>query len=319
MSDFYFKIGAVTGASIDDCHLLVYRSDRLEFLDDDTTEWRLLRRDALGLRELGRGDAVPRLWVSPTGRVHLVGRRDGVRGLHVGNPAGDAVQWTFLPAVTPPGVGHLSGVWGLDDDLVFVWGGGAFREVQRERPGYRAEVVSVPTIFTCDGSTWRPHEAPEVVYAVHGVPGAVLAAGAHGALACWTGSGWSAMRPPADVSFSFVHVVSAEEMYAATFAGRFFEGSQHGWRELPGVGAHVYGMAWWRGELLVTTQDAGILALEKGRFVPRRPGMARGPHVGRALLWIDGDTVAETEDLARARWIPADELRRALDAEPSPA
>jgi hypothetical protein len=78
-------------------------------------------------------------------------------------------------------------------------------------------------------------------------------------------------------------------------------------------------MAWWRGELLVTTQDAGILALEKGRFVARRPGMARGPHVGRALLWIDGHTVAETEDLARARWIPADELRRALDAEPSPA
>jgi hypothetical protein len=316
MPALYFQITGAWGDTIDDCDLLVLRG-ALDFRDDDSTHWHLLRRDALGLRELGQGEGIPRgVWVSPTRRVYLVGRRDEGEGLHVGTPDEGGLRWTFHPALGS----DLSGVWGLDDTLVFVWGSGVLREIQRHQPAYGSRPGPMPATLVFDGTTWRSFETPEIVHAIHGVDrGSIVAVGAHGMVARWTGSGWSAMRPPApEVALGRVQVVGPDEMYAATFQGRLFEGSEHGWRELPSVGSHVYGMVRWKGELLVTATHDGILALENGRFVKRDGGFPRDPHAGARLLLINRGQLVETQDLKRYRRVPNAELETFMKAQVAP-
>ncbi len=87
------------------------------------------------------------------------------------------------------------GIWGLNENCVFVWGG------SWEEPNQ---------VFFFDGNEWQQIEAPDFpVRTIHGcAPDCIYAAGRDSGIAKWDGESWEYFDVPVDEVFTSIFVVS---------------------------------------------------------------------------------------------------------------
>lgn len=150
------------------------------------------------------------------------------------------------------------GLWGLDDDNLFVWGS---RRTEDRNLHH--------LVFRWDGATW--HELPPLphaVVAIHGsAPDLAYAVGYQGLVARWDGSAWSTFEAPTDAIVSDVHVESPEELYAVTYAGELLEGDGKQW-VLGGTNPHgaapFSGVAKFQGEVYIGANGLGVMKRAPG-------------------------------------------------------
>jgi hypothetical protein len=112
------------------------------------------------------------------------------------------------------------GVWGLDDEHVYVWGTRKDAAGKLEYP-----------IARYNGRTWTEIASPGFAITImHGIaPDLIYAAGYKGGMARWDGGKWNVLPMPTGEVFTDVFVASADELYATGMNGSFLEGSANGW------------------------------------------------------------------------------------------
>lgn len=312
-----FKISVLTGSSLDDCAFLVLRSKWEDYADDDTTEWLIVRRRQGHMHVVAQGNWLPSdLWMSPAGNLYFVGPLGGRRGLYRGVPDDESYRWTRIPEVTPKeeSITRPEGVWGLSDDYVFCWGGGWLADEPE-----RAHLNRAFTWF-CDGRSWRERPSAGVMLSVHGMDrDSIFTVGNDGMVARWHGAEWEQMQRPArSAAIGYVHVVSADEAYAASVEGDLFEGSQHGWHRLGSADGFVNGLVKWNGDVLVAMRH-GFGRLEMNRVVPFKDHLDSYVfHAGQTLMWTDGGGILETADFSSFVRLHHGEIGALVNAEHFP-
>jgi len=177
----------------------------------------------------------------------------------------------------------MQGVWGLNDQCVFVW----------------CKVGLKPSMLFWNGKTWAEIPAPpEEVAGMHGVsPEVVYAVGANGLIARWDGKAWTRAVAPTQDFFISVHVASPDEMYAVGHGQALWEGSTSGWGKVadgPGV---LQGVAKFGGEVWVGGQKQGLLKRDGNKLVVVNPDLHVNALDSRKTLLISTyDEIAETTD-----------------------
>jgi len=315
----YFRIFRIAGEALDDCAVLVHRSHWTDMTNDETTEWRLLRRRAGEMRIIANGEyRASDLWMSPSGTVYLIANRGGQGGLHRGTNVQGAFQWERLSELDTNNGTEPEGVWGLADDCVFAWGGGPFNDQDEKEDKNREERLRHPGLtWFFNGRSWKCVPSPGRIKAVHGAgPDSIFAVGGNGLVAHWDGSGWIDMARPVHVPLDFLHVVDANEAYAMTGGGLLLEGSQYGWHELANAGFIVHGMSKWDGRLIIATTFEGMLTLEKNRVVPFKSHLVTmAIHAGRTLMWVMPSGILETTDFSSFDKLEDADIGALVDAE----
>jgi hypothetical protein len=205
--------------------------------------------------EIGGQRWLTGIWRAPEGSIYvseLSGR------LHV-LPARNT-RWTVLGLE-----GALSGVWGLDERNVWVWG---FREHERERQ---------PTLHYFDGNCWSSVTPPGSIVAMHGTTlEHVIAVGHRGLIARYDGASFRCLESPVRETLSSVSVASASEAYAIGPSGVLLRGSAEGWwilerleHPLQAVAAHrgaLYAGAPWPAGLM-KRKRAGLASVDREKQV----------------------------------------------------
>lgn len=314
-SHLYARVARVVGAAPRDCTLLVHRSHWDDFEDDESTESLVVRSDADGFRVIARAEgAAQDLWGSPSGRLFVVGALDGRHGLHVGMPTEGAYAWTRIDALDEGAASRVRGVWGLGDDLVFAWGGGAFHLPGDDEASPR--MLQDPPVSWCfDGSGWRTQSAPAAIFAVHGSSPEHIVAVGKAMIARWTSGRWERVASPNLASLSFV-AVSGVDALAATFRGELFEITPRGCRAVAQCEGAVHGLARWNDRWVVASRPKGLLTLEDDRLEALHDTWNVGTlHAGRALLWTCEAGLMGTVDFTDFEWVHGEALGAALGAE----
>lgn len=302
-----FQIARLGGAHVDDCVLLVNRSPYEDFADFETTEWLVVRKDAVGLRIVGNGQGrANAMWVSPSGRIHVVATHEGLHGLHVGVPNVNDYSWSRVTEVDPVGITLVENVWGLSDECIFAWAGPVLKRYENN--------PAVTWFF--DGNAWRTLYAPGRIHVVQGTSrDLIFAVGYEGLIARWQDSAWQVMQSPAPLSFEFLQVIDANKVYAAASMGYILEGSIYGWSLLAKHEHQIFGLVKWQDRMLVATKDAGFLALEGNQLVPFVEHLrASLVHAGQSLMWVTTSGVMETVDFESFKLLSEDELSSLLQA-----
>lgn len=132
----------------------------------------------------------------------------------------DDVMDVSRPArVHPLGFGP-EGIWGLDEEHVYVWG------IFQRAPGTPGE----PHLARFDGTEWKtmPHPGFFIVE-MHGLAPDNLYAVGRGGIARWDGGTWIRFPLPTAGIFTDVFVAGPDEMYATTLNGALLEGTANGW------------------------------------------------------------------------------------------
>lgn len=240
-------LGHASGPDLERCCFLGYRYDAsIGFVWDHLESW-VLTRSAKGLEPLlSQRGWLTDLWRSPRGVVHVstAGRMVRLEQDTSGSKWRREVQ--TLDAA-------LSGVWGLDDSLVFAWG----------------ERGSEPAMFVSNGDGWRAIPSPGYVNGVHGIaPDLIYAVGAQGLLARWNGTTWSRLPSFTDTMLSRVFVVSPDEMYAVGAGKRLLEGTVHGWSEVLHTDFPLMDVAKHGGAVFVAAGPEGLFTLEGRSLKP---------------------------------------------------
>jgi len=120
---------------------------------------------------------------------------------------------------------------------------------------------------------------------------------------------------PAPLSIGYLHVVSADEVYAATYPGEIFEGSQYGWHELTEAAGGVRGIVKWKDAIIVLTPRAGMFKLERNRLVPFKAQLeGELIHAGQTLMWVNGGGILETTDFSTFGRLLGSEIGKVVDA-----
>jgi hypothetical protein len=266
-----------SGPSLSTCHFLLSRYDeRFGFKPDSGESW-IYQKDATGSHALrGQGGWYTGLWRSAAGKVYVAFSVGQV--LVNPDPRPRVAPWREDPV---PGV--LSGVWGLHDECVFVWGIRGGKNV----------------VYRFDGSKWEELPSPPgEILAMHGIaPDLVYAVGRGDLLAHWNGKTWRKVVSPARGVLVDVFVASESEMYAVGSNKQLLQGSVHGWTEvLEGPGS-LYAVAKWKGDVWVGAADHGLMKLDGAKLLPVKPNIkARRLDARDELLISSPDMIAGTKD-----------------------
>jgi hypothetical protein len=152
---------------------------------------------------------------------------------------------------------HLRGVFGIDDDAVFVWG--------HNIKASAGQLYPASDIFRLDDGTWTRAPGPGFqIMAMHGTASDNLwVAGVGGALARWDGAGWSAVSSGQRAPINSLWVAGPDEVYATTTEGSVLEGGAAGVAPIgtiPGVAlpGDVACVAKWQGQLWVGASRLGL-------------------------------------------------------------
>lgn len=260
-----YELGAASGLSKDEFHYLAYRYDAAWGLKVDTAESWLLQTTATDTHALiSRAGWITALWRSQAGRVYATDVLSKV--YYNRDPHLRAAQFDIFDVD-----GTLSGVWGLHDELVWVWG----------RRGDQG------VLHRWNGSGFTEEEAPGRIVSMHGIsPDLVFAVGYDGLIARWDGTRWQRMQSPTTGTLSSVFVASPEEVYACGPAKVLLEGSIHGWSELLNHGKTLNCVAKWKDVVWVGACHEGLFKLEDGALVLHKDSVK--PH----LLDVRGDLLA---------------------------
>jgi hypothetical protein len=247
--DIGYSFAQASGVNLGDCHLLGYRFDaEVGFQPDAGDSW-AMRFEGPTLHSLfWKRGWFTGLWRSLGGTLYV---SDAASRIYIRPPdASRSYEHEDLP-------GTLTGLWGLDEDDVFVWG----------RSGGK------PVMYRGHHHTWTPIAAPGFVIGVHGIrPDLIVAVGERGLIARWDGSAWQNMPSPADGTLSRVFVASDDEIYACGHGKQLLQGSVHGWVKLLEHSTPLSAIAKWKNEVWVGAGgDDGLCQLKNGKLVSLKP------------------------------------------------
>lgn len=306
MRSAYFTVARLGGRAVADFAAVVYRSPYRDFPNDEDFESWVLRHEGGASRVIGGGVGwVTGFWAAPapSRRVYVCGAMSAFDGFSIGSPDADgAYRWEPVRFSPARGVPEL--VWGVDEDFVFVWGGGL--SSLPDDPAF---------LWHWDGRSWRELPSPGRIYAMHGDRSTVFAVGFGGLVARWDGNAWHRMAPPGRGSIQFVYAASADDACACGLDGVVYTGSAHGWVEAARATTTLTGVAIWRGKTLLAARHQGFLELTGDALTVARKDLdPRMLHVGEQLLWLDAGCVLGSEDFERFDQLALSSLEPLLDA-----
>lgn len=171
----------VSGTRVDDCVLLADRwDDSFGWSQDMAESWIVQSRGGQLHLLLGQVGWITGVWRSPGGNVYATENRvQGSQLLISGSTDPIAPQWQRFPAPT-----GMNGIWGLDDQHIFAWGG---------RHGQDC-------VLRWNGRQWSPMPSPGEVVGMHGLrPDLIYAVGHGGLIARWDGGRWTQNKSPTAV------------------------------------------------------------------------------------------------------------------------
>jgi hypothetical protein len=235
------------------------------------------------------------LWVSPSGRIYTAGAGDQGPGVYVeetGDPYASRWVKTPLPMV-------YSGVFGLDDDFVFAWGG----------------TPDETHLSFFDGASWHVLESPGWIQAMHGVRRDLLyAVGYDGMAAWWDGAKWNRQATTTAGIISSVYVVSEDEVYATGPCRRILAGSIYGWTARLAVSWPVFDLTKWTDGVFVAAGGIGLAKVDGNSIdVVRRDVKADRVIAGDSLLVVTENALSETSDLTTFTAIPIEDMAAFMD------
>jgi hypothetical protein len=288
------------GNSIDDGVLVVDRCMSLaawSYSENESWIFRVIKGEPLVLRH-GRG-WITGFWVSPSSRIYYAGDAgDALTGVYV-EAAGDAYDMRWER--TPLDVAY-SGVWGLDDDFVFAWGG----------------LSSEPKLAFYDGRTWTEVESPGPINAMHGVArDLVYAVGDGGLAAWWDGAKWNRQPTPTRGILNAVRVVSDAEIYATGPCDRVLAGSIYGWSERYISPYPTYDVTKHGGDVWVALGSVGVGRLTGNTFdLDHEDIGATRLWSGDTLIAVTNDAIYELDGERKPRALPLSAVQHIMDRDP---
>lgn len=295
-----YLLGHASGLNQQDCHFIALRFDERWGFKPDVGDSSVMQRHEGSLyHRLHARGWFTSLWRSPAGCVYV---SDIASRVHVNTDLRPGVApWRMdtLP-------GALSGVWGVDDSCVFVWGSRGQDNV----------------MYQWNGTTWNNIDSPGRVVGMGGLtPDLAYAVGNDGLIARWDGKRWTSVPSPTRSVLSAVFVASADEMYAVGAGRRLLEGSVHGWTEVCEGPSPMFGVAKFRGEVWVGASDAGLMKRDGNTLVAVKPniladrlevhdtllisspGMIVGTPDGNNFLAIKAASVIENVSQTPPAWV----------------
>ncbi|MBZ0119680.1 MAG: hypothetical protein K8H88_22015 [Sandaracinaceae bacterium] len=258
------------------CFFVGYRSPKGEpFRPEQGDSW-LFSYEGINVRTyVKKAGWITDTWCSPGGR----GYATDADGFVYSGPAG-AAGWGHNQLD-----GVLTGVWGLDEQHVFVWG---------ERAG------SIALFYRWDGSRWQSAPAPErPIVELHGLaPDLLVGVGDKGFITRWDGSRWHTMQSPDASNLSTVFVAAPDEIYAAGHSGALHTGSVHGWSSLVKIDEPIPAVAKWHDRVWVATfSDRGLCTLDGPALTPVKPNLLVSDLDARGtLVFTTGNRIGDTVD-----------------------
>jgi hypothetical protein len=259
------RYGNVSGLSLTEASFVGYRSNPHYGFDDRHMESWLLTTSGsltprLALRTPGR---LGTPWRSPSSGVTFAPSFSG--DVHIVFPPEGSDGQLEAPARvrTEELSGVLAGAWGLEDDLVFVWGD------RWDDRGVRQNVM-----YRWDGRSFRQIAAPGpgMIFGLHGTRRDLVYAVGHGGLiARWDGDSWTRAWSPTGRVLGSVLVLDETRIYASGPRRQppLLEGSLYGWTEMMRVPFAVSGLAMREQEggakeLWIASYPGGLWKLEGG-------------------------------------------------------
>lgn len=272
--------GNTSGFSLGDCALLGYRYNARRGWSAEYGQAYVLELRAGQVHIIGRHMGWPTgVWRSPSGKTYVA----AFEALKV-HPGGGApiAAWRVEKVDA-----FLSGVWGLREDCLFVWGKSHDgREIVRH----------------WNGRNWSESVVPNGVVAIHGVSEALIyAVGRSGFIARWDGHGWKQIPLELDATLTSLCVVSRDEMYATANVvpkGILLEGSYDGWVQRSALPTtQIYSVAK-LGSVVHLGSSVGLLTLQGNNLVPAAPPLTDAIWLEtRAGLLVTGKrSIAHTTD-----------------------
>jgi hypothetical protein len=241
----------VSGFTVEECTAIGYRYASEDAIRDDQVESWLLYFTKVTEETTKTSSATAwnglfnGVWRSASGRIYVTGA-DGE--VVVGEITTRSGKRAFDRLVEQELDCALTGIWGLDDQHVWAYGGAP------DRPG---------KIRFFDGKTWNKlPDAPAWILHMHGcAPDCVYGVGQK-TLFRWDGKDWHETGLRAAVSLASVWVASPDEIYVTDVGGVLFEGSADGFIERARWEGPLDGVAKWKGELWLGGEEAGLLKLD---------------------------------------------------------
>jgi hypothetical protein len=192
----------------------------------------------------------------------------------------------------------LEGVFGIDDQAVFVWG---------HDPNTRAGVpYPASEVVRWNGEAWSPMAGPGFqIFAMHGTASDDLwVGGPRGVVARWDGGRWTPLPSRTDELVHSIWSAGPDEVYATTAGGSVLEGSASGMLPigtLPGatLPGDVACVAKWQGELWVGSPRLGLFRRvgTSREFESVKPAADRSAMDARGELVMTGRSrIAGTAD-----------------------
>jgi hypothetical protein len=268
-----------SGLAHEDLHFLVARFDqKYGYTPDEGESW-IMRFVDKKVHNLWGGVVwYTGLWRSDRGRVY-VSRADS-KVLVNPDPGLRAAPFEEHQLS-----GTLSGVWGLDDRLVFAWG-------VRKRKDAMGGIM-----FRYDGKAWSEMESPGEVYGMHGLaPNLVYAVGRQGLIARFDGKAWHKVVSPTKSALSAVFVADEDEIYAVGNEV-LLQGSVHGFTEVLEAPNHLFGVAKWKDAVWVGAAESGLMTLEENALVAVDPELKAERLEARGELLVSSpEAIAFTPD-----------------------
>jgi len=279
-----YLMSHASGVSNRDCHFLVLRYEqRWGFKPDRGETWVVQCAEETLHALYGIVGWFTGLWRSPAGCVYV---SDSAGIVHVNldrNPR--AAPWRQHNLK-----GALSGVWGIDDQCVLVWGLAKDKNV----------------MYRWNGRAWSEMESPGYVVAMHGLkPDLIYAVGRGGLVARWDGRRWNKCVTHSTAMLSAVFVAGPDEMYAVGAGGVMLEGSSSGWKELLTGPGPMFGVAKFKGEVWVGAAEHGLMKLVKNKLKAVKPDIKAEILDARVDLLISSPkAIVGTADGATFRGTP---------------
>lgn len=292
-------VNYASGLSREASNALGYRFDEaVGFQPDGGESWVLGITPGLLHCLWGKRGWLTGLWRSAAGKVFAT---EAYGRVHTIADAQPNAPWDVTEV---PGL--LEGVWGLDEEHVYVWG--------RDR--------GTPLLHRWDGQTFSRIESPGQLVAMHGVaPDLLIGVGEEGLISRWDGGRWHPFKAVSSRSLSSVFVASEDEIYACSVSGDILQGSVHGWSKVLSDDRLSGCIAKWQGRWWVGVGgEMGLCVLEGASLVSRKPNVipttmdVRQDLVMASNLGVvdtaDGESymASLTDDFARAAAMNCDPL-----------
>ncbi len=285
MSDrkYVYLYDSASGSALNDCCYLGLRFLKDEGIRDEWCEsWVTQSSTPTAPGKLGIWSAygvqgwMTGLWCSPKNHLYVTSMNQRLHICRNQATISDINAWEKVDFKSTV----LSGVWGYDDNCVFVW-------------------TAIPSVLFWNGSKWRELPAPpEKIVWMHGSsPENIYAVGYRGLVARWDGHKWKKISLPTRENFTSVFVAGPDEIYAVGHGAVLWAGSAKGWVKAADAPGPLFGVAKFADEVWVGAKELGLHKLV-GNKLKRVSSKLRALMMDarKSLLITCEDQIAATTD-----------------------